>query len=94
MNATTSLDHTLKTVDHLMQNVDNNIAPQVQSTLTEAREAMKNAKDLLGQDSPLQNDLGTTLLEVSRAAKSLSALVDYLERHPESLLRGKPADSP
>jgi paraquat-inducible protein B len=77
-----------------MQNVDNNIAPQVQSTLTEAREAMKNAKDLLGQDSPLQNDLGTTLLEVSRAAKSLSALVDYLERHPESLLRGKPADSP
>ena len=41
-----------------------------------------------------QSDLGSTLLQVSRAAKSISALVDYLERHPESLLRGKPGDPP
>ncbi len=45
---------------------------------------MKNAKDLLGQDAPLQSDLGATLLQLSRAAKSITALVDYLERHPES----------
>jgi paraquat-inducible protein B len=94
MNAMTSLDQTLKSVDHLMQNIDSNIAPQVQSTLSEAQAAMKNAKDLLGQDAPLQSDLGSTLLQVSRAAKSLSALLDYLERHPESLLRGKPPSSP
>jgi len=31
---------------------------------------------------------------LSRAAKSVTALVEYLERHPESLLRGKPGDSP
>ena len=67
---------------------------QVAQTLTEAREALKNAKEVLGQDSPLQRDLGSTLLQVSRAAKSINALVDYLERHPESLLRGKPGDSP
>jgi paraquat-inducible protein B len=94
VSAMTSLDQTLKSADHLMQNVDSNIAPQVQATLAEAQAAMKNAKDLLGQDAPMQNDLGSTLLQVSRAAKSLSALMDYLERHPESLLRGKPADSP
>jgi hypothetical protein len=29
------------------------------------------------------------LLELSRAAKSVSALVDYLEQHPESIIRGK-----
>jgi paraquat-inducible protein B len=94
MSAMDSLDRTLKSVDHLLQNVDSNLAPQVQATLAEAQAAMKNAKELLGQDAPLENDLGSTLLQVSRAAKSISALVDYLERHPESLLRGKPADSP
>jgi paraquat-inducible protein B len=33
-------------------------------------------------------------MQVSRAAKSLNALLDYLQRHPESLLRGKPGDPP
>jgi paraquat-inducible protein B len=94
MSATASLDQALKSADHLMQNVDSNIAPQVQSTLSEAQAAMKNARDLLGQESPSQSDLGSTLMQVSRAAKSISALADYLERHPESLLRGKPRDPP
>ena len=94
INAMDSLDHTLKSADQLLHNVDSNLAPQVQATLAEAQAALKNAKDLLGQDAPLENDLGSTLLQVSRAAKSISALVDYLERHPESLLRGKPAGSP
>jgi len=89
----TSLDQTLKSADQLMKHVDGTIAPQVEATLAEAQAAMKNAKDLLGQDAPLQNDLGATLMQLSRAAKSVTALVDYLERHPESLLRGKPGDS-
>jgi paraquat-inducible protein B len=94
LTAVDSLDHTLKSADQLLHNVDSNLAPQMQTTLAEAQEALKNAKELLGQDAPLENDLGSTLLQVSRAAKSISALVDYLERHPESLLRGKPAGSP
>jgi hypothetical protein len=32
-------------------------------------------------------------VQLSRAAKAVTALVDYLERHPESLLRGKPGES-
>jgi paraquat-inducible protein B len=94
LTAMDSLDQTLKSADKVLHNVDSNLAPQIQTTLAEAEAALKNAKDLLGQDAPLENDLGSTLLQVSRAAKSISALVDYLERHPESLLRGKPAGSP
>ena len=93
LGAMNSLDQTLKSADQLLHNVDSNLAPQVQTTLAEAQAALRNAKELLGQDAPLENDLGSTLLQVSRAAKSISALVDYLERHPESLLRGKPAGS-
>jgi paraquat-inducible protein B len=94
MGAVASLDQTLKSADKFLHNVDSNLAPQVQITLTEAQAALKNAKELLGQDAPLENDLGSTLLQVSRAAKSISALVDYLERHPESLLHGKPSGTP
>jgi len=89
-----TLEQTLKNADHLLQNVNGNLAPQVQATLAEAQAAMKNAKEILAQDAPLSSDLGSTLLQVSRAAKSISALVDYLERHPEALIRGKPGDSP
>ena len=94
LSTLTSLDQTLKSTDQLMKHVDSDIAPQVKATLAEAQAAMKNAKDLLGQDAPLQSDLGATLLQLSRAAKAVTALVDYLERHPESLIRGKPGDSP
>ena len=89
----TTLDQTLKSTDSLMRQVDGSIAPQVSATLKEAQGAMKNAKNVLAQDAPLQTDLTATLVQLSRAARSVSALVDYLERHPESLLRGKPEES-
>ncbi|HEV7612604.1 MAG TPA: MlaD family protein [Steroidobacteraceae bacterium] len=88
-----SLEQTLKSTDQLMRHVDGSLAPQIEATLAEAQAAMRNAKDVLAKDAPLQSDLGETLLQLSRAAKSVTALVDYLERHPESLLRGKPGDS-
>ena len=87
-----TLDQTLKSTDRVMRQVDGSIAPQVNATLKEAQDAMKNAKQALSEGGPLQQDLGETLLQLSRAAKSLSALADYLERHPETLIRGKPAD--
>ena len=88
-----TLDDTLKNADRLVRQLDGTIAPQISDTLKEAQAAMKNAKEVLGQDAPLQSDLSATLLELSRAAKSVNALVDYLERHPEALLRGKPGES-
>jgi paraquat-inducible protein B len=40
-------------------------------------------------DSALGARLDATLEEVSRAARGLRGLADYLERHPEALIRGK-----
>jgi hypothetical protein len=92
MSTLTSLEQTLKSTDQLMRHVDGTIAPQVR--LRWQRPGRDEERQgLLAQDAPLQSDLGATLLQLSRAAKSVTALVDYLERHPESLLRGKPGDS-
>jgi paraquat-inducible protein B len=89
-----NLDQALKSTDSLMRHVEDSIAPQVSATLNEAQEAMKNAKQVLDKDAPLQSDLSDTLLQLSRAAKSVSALADYLERHPEALIRGKAGEAP
>ena len=84
-----SLESTLKTADSLVAQVKGEIAPEVRATLEQARRTLGSAEKALASDSPLQGDLRETLLEVTRAAESLRGLTDYLERHPEAILRGK-----
>ena len=49
---------------------------------------------LVGKDAPAQQDLRDALQEITRAARSLRVLTDFLERHPESLIRGKTEENP
>lgn len=60
--------------------------------------AMEQATMTLGsthritdENSPLVQKLNTALEEVALAARSIRSLADYLERHPEALIRGKGA---
>jgi len=98
-----SLDATLKSADQLLKNLDSSVIPEARSalseskhaledvrkTLAEARKTLGGANEVLSADAPAQVDLRETLREVSRAAQSLRVLGDYLEQHPESLIRGK-----
>jgi paraquat-inducible protein B len=101
-----SLDATLKSADKLLKNVDGTVIPEaravlaetqqalddVRKTLGEARKTLGGANQVLAGDAPVQLDLRETLREVSRAAQSLRLLGDYLEQHPETLIRGKRED--
>ena len=49
---------------------------------------------LLGKDAPAQQELRDDLQEVAAAARSVRVLADYLDRHPEALIRGKTEDRP
>lgn len=60
-----------------------------EATLSQLGQAASSADKLLGQDSPVINELMTTLRELGAAARSIRNMSDYLERHPEALLRGK-----
>ena len=40
-------------------------------------------------DTRLGDELSQALQQLTGAARSLNALADYLQRHPEALLRGK-----
>jgi paraquat-inducible protein B len=64
-----------------------------QGTLTSARGTLNNTSALTEPNSSQVQQIGNTLQEVSRAARSLRVLADYLERHPDALLRGKPGEA-
>jgi paraquat-inducible protein B len=87
-----NLNSTLKNADQLFQQLNTQIAPEARQTLEAARKTFGSAQATLQQDSPLQSDVHQALQELTRTLPSLNALSDYLERHPESLLRGKPGD--
>jgi paraquat-inducible protein B len=62
-------------------------------TLDKADGLVDNANTLVQPNSVLGMELVNTLQEVSRAARGLRVLADYLERHPEALIRGKPGEA-
>lgn len=60
------------------------------SALQKADRLLGNADRMVEPESVLGTQLGMALEEITRAAQSLRSLADYLERHPEALIRGKP----
>ena len=89
-----SLDTTLKDADKMIKRMDAEVVPEMRAVLEDARKTLGAAKQTLSADAPLQQDLRETLRELSRTAQSLRILTDYLDRHPESLIRGKQEDKP
>ncbi|MGO9606252.1 MAG: intermembrane transport protein PqiB [Candidatus Binataceae bacterium] len=62
-------------------------------TLVSAHGTIDNANKIVAPDSVQSQQLDNTLQEVSRAARSLRVLADYLERHPDALIRGKTGEA-
>jgi paraquat-inducible protein B len=89
-----NLNSSLKNADQLFTRLNTEVVPQARDTLAAAKQTFGSAQATLQQDSPLQSDVHQALQELTRTLQSLNALSDYLERHPESLLRGKPGDQP
>lgn len=86
-----NLNGTLKSADSLLKQLDGEVAPDARKMIEEARAAIEAAnQNMLASGSPLQRNAQDTLASVERMARSLRELADYLKRHPESLVFGKP----
>lgn len=85
-----NLDATLADLDKTLKQVNGQVLPEATQTLQQARQTFGATQGILAEDAPLQQNLGQTLEEVQRSARSLRVLTDLLGRHPESLLRGRP----
>jgi len=75
-------------VDPLLSNVNEGVKVAT-SALKRAESTIKDIQDLVSKDSVMTNELKTTLRELSAASRSIRVWADYLERHPEALIRGK-----
>ncbi len=84
-----SLDSSLKSMDALMRRTDTDVLPEIRDSLKEMRRTLATTQASLAGDSPLQQDTRQALRGVAEATRSLKALTDSLDRHPESLLRGR-----
>jgi paraquat-inducible protein B len=60
-------------------------------TLEETQRAVSGVRRVADQNANLGYDLSRALEEISELSRSLRSLTDYLDRHPEALIRGKNA---
>jgi paraquat-inducible protein B len=76
----------------VLANVDAEIGPlsaSIRGAGDAAQGTLRTVDRAVDGDSRLGYEALRTLRDVAEAARSLKALADYLERHPDALLRGK-----
>ncbi|MBV9890881.1 MAG: MCE family protein [Rhizobacter sp.] len=78
------------------------LSPEAQKALAEVQRTLQRTqatlesleRNVADPSAPMQRNLEDTLIELQRTSRALRLLSDYLQQHPEALLRGKPADAP
>lgn len=71
----------LREIRKLVAELERQVPPMVASA--------EEAFSIAGEDSSLRYELENTLGELSAAARSIRIFAEYLERHPEAMIRGK-----
>ncbi len=88
---------TLSSLSEISSNIQDipfkEVVENLNATLTEVKEVLTPAarvsQDLSKKTAITLNNFNQAVQDVSRAANSLRNLTDYLEQHPDSLIRGK-----
>ena len=88
---------TMRAATSLLGHVDRDVVPSAQQLVGQAgaamlavREAVNALRDnVAAPDSAIQQTTRSTLEQLENAARSLRGLADYLQHHPESILRGR-----
>jgi len=75
-------------IDRIGNDLTRSLA-NLDKTINQAESTLKTIDNMFAPGAPLPQELQTSLQEMTEATRSLRVLADYLERHPEALLRGK-----
>lgn len=90
--AVKSLDRSLANLDELTQKTNQQIGPTLESlhrTADAADQTLEAAQRLMGAGGDRSRDLPALIHELTDSMRSIRALADYLDQHPEALLRGR-----
>lgn len=94
-HALQSLDQTLTRLDQMTREVEpdiNSLVKSLRETADSAQSTLNTMQSLMGNTAPSGTDLPRLMRELTEAARSVRGLADYLDRHPEALLRGRKGD--
>lgn len=94
-----TIEGTVKDVQEVVRHIDEKVVPitnGIEQSLTAAHAALQqmqqtleNMEKMTSSNSALKYQFSDMMDQISEAARSLRIMADYLERHPEALLRGK-----
>jgi paraquat-inducible protein B len=85
---------TLTSANALLTRLDTQVMPQARDALASAHTALDSANSALQPGSEIQQNTGDAMRELARTAAAFRTLADYLERHPDALIRGKQEGRP
>ena len=85
------VDEDLTGIHAAIDQLNNQVMPSVTGTFGAAHMTLGNIDRVLADDSPQMDSLEQTLEQARKTMGSIRALTDYLDRHPEALIRGRKA---
>jgi len=97
----TDLSAAVASADDLIKRLDSGIAPAMsqvpgiaealQKALSSTSRLTTSLDNSYGGNTQFNRDLDRLLVQLNEAARSIRSLADLLARHPEALIRGRPA---
>jgi paraquat-inducible protein B len=96
----TSIEEITKSVQAVLKKLENfpldelgkdlsGTIENLNKAISQADNTLQTVEHMFAADAPMSQEMQRTLIELAEAARSLRVLADYLDRHPEALLRGK-----
>jgi paraquat-inducible protein B len=79
----------LKDLHETLSELHTRVLPNAENTLSALHRTLDSADRTLDVESPLQRGLTETLSESRSTLQAVRELADYLDRHPDALLRGR-----
>jgi paraquat-inducible protein B len=79
----------LKDLHETLADLHNQVLPNAEDALSALHRTLDSADRTLDGESPLQRGLAETLSESRSTLQAVRELADYLDRHPDALLRGR-----
>ena len=84
-----TLTSTMQKMEQLLHTLNTSVTPAITATLDQTQKTLSAVEQTIQSDSSTQRDLQDVFDELSKAARSIRIMADYLERHPEALIHGK-----
>jgi paraquat-inducible protein B len=95
--ALTDLSVMIASAQTMIRNLDTKQLPELvsglQKTLTSANKLVLSLDSGYGDNTKFSRDLDRLLVQANDSLRAISALSDLLARHPEALIKGRPAGS-